>query len=97
MHSLTATTFDDFIASNPVVLVDFWAAWCGPCKMMNPILTKLSEQHTIAKVNVDEEPELVERFEIRSMPTFLLFRDGKITDRHVGAAGRDAVESWLVA
>jgi len=101
---LTDDTFDETIknAKGPV-LVDFWASWCGPCKVIGPLLDQLagelSGQATIAKVNVDENGDLSARFGIRSIPTLLVFRDGRLVDQTVGALPkehlRDLVQKHL--
>jgi thioredoxin 1 len=84
---LDATSFDPTIQKG-VVLVDFWAPWCGPCHMQTPILQdlahRLGAQGTIAKVNVDEAPELADRFGIRSIPTLILFKNGEPWHEFVG-------------
>ena len=97
---LTDDTFDETIknAKGPV-LVDFWAAWCGPCKIIGPLLDQLagemSGQATIAKVNVDENGDLSARFGIRSIPTLLVFKDGREVDRIVGVQPKAAIVSRL--
>lgn len=84
---LDASSFD-LIIQEGVVLVDFWAPWCGPCRMQTPILQKLARrfgaQATIAKVNVDDAPRLAERFGIRGIPTLILFRTGQLWHQFVG-------------
>jgi len=84
---LTKETFDETVASG-TVLVDFWAPWCGPCKMQTPILEKVAAQlegnAVIAKVNVDENPELAAKFGIRSIPTLLLFKEGEKVQDFIG-------------
>jgi len=81
-------TFKDVIASAPVVLVDFYADWCGPCKMLAPVLEELAEEKadslTVAKVNVDDSPETANAFSIMSIPTIILFKDGQAVDKLVG-------------
>ena len=91
--NLSETTFDEEVgASSEPVLVDFWAEWCGPCKMIAPILEEIAAEQTgflrIAKVNVDEAPDLARRFEVMSIPTLILFNDGVPAKRMVGAKGK---------
>ncbi|RRJ64591.1 thioredoxin [Paenibacillus oralis] len=85
--ALTKTTFQSHIQSG-VTLIDFWAPWCGPCKIQLPIVEELADelkgQATLAKVNVDNETELASQFGIRSIPTLLLFKDGRLVETIVG-------------
>ncbi len=80
--------FKDVIAAAPIALVDFYADWCGPCKMLAPILEELAEEKadslTVVKVNVDDSPETAGAFSIMSIPTVILFKDGQVVDKLVG-------------
>jgi len=93
ISNLSETTFDEEIGSNTEpVLVDFWAEWCGPCKMVAPILEEIAGEQagslTVAKVNVDEAPELARRFQVMSIPTLILFQDGKPVTQIIGAKSK---------
>lgn len=86
---LTTDAFDKAIKSMPVALVDLWAPWCGPCRSMGPIIDKLADEYDgkalIAKVNVDDEPDISGQFNVRSIPCFLFFKNGELADKLVGA------------
>ena len=91
--TLTSSTFDETVASSDLpIVVDFWAEWCGPCKMIAPILGEIAVEQqgkvTIAKLNVDENPDLAMRFNVMSIPTLLVFQKGEVAKRLVGAKGK---------
>ena len=97
---LTQRNFDRFIGKNELpVVVDFWASWCGPCKMMAPVFAQVSAQmkHQVrfAKVNTEQEQLLAQRYNVRSIPTLVLFRDGAEADRVAGAMDSASLRSWL--
>ncbi|MGI6151516.1 MAG: thioredoxin [Christensenellales bacterium] len=97
LKHLTTADFDQAVA-NGAVVVDFFADWCGPCRMLAPVLEKLAQENSdvaIYKVNVDDEPELARRFGIMSIPTMLFFKDGQLIDKTVGALGKPAIQSKL--
>jgi len=103
--TLSSVTFDETVnsASTPVV-VDFWAEWCGPCKMIAPILGEIASekagQVTIAKLNVDDHGDIAQRYGVMSIPTLLVFKDGELVKRMVGAKGKgqllQELEEFLV-
>lgn len=85
-------------AAEPVV-VDFWAEWCGPCKMIAPSLEEIAGELNgkvkVAKLNIDENPELAARYGVRSIPTLMIFKAGEVADMKVGAAPKTALSSWI--
>jgi len=98
--TITDTSFEQDVLSAPgPVLVDFWAEWCGPCKMIAPALDEISEQLgdkvTVAKLNIDDNPDAPAKYGVRSIPTMILFKNGVPAATKVGAAPRSALQSWL--
>lgn len=95
----TSNFENDVLKSAEPVVVDFWAEWCGPCKMIAPsleeIATELQGKVKVAKINIDENPELATQFGVRSIPTLLLFNNGEIVSNMVGAAPKSRLSDWI--
>ncbi len=98
---LTDSNFDEVINSGQTVLVDFWAEWCGPCKMIGPVVEELAGDYdgraVVAKLNVDENPQTTAKFGVRSIPTLLVFKGGQIVDKQVGAVPKSVLAQKLAA
>ena len=90
---ITDANFEELVNSGKPMVLDFWAEWCGPCRMVSPIIDELETEYegrvTIGKMNVDENDDVVGRFGIRNIPTVLFFKDGKMVDKVVGATAKD--------
>jgi thioredoxin 1 len=99
VHHAEEANFDQLVLNSDVpVLVDFYADWCGPCKMIAPVLEELASETTdakIVKVNVDEHPQLAGRYGISSIPSLLIFQGGEVVDEHVGLANKAQLRSML--
>jgi thioredoxin 1 len=98
---LTDANFDEVINSGKPVLVDFWAEWCGPCKMIGPVVEELASDYdgkaVIAKLNVDENPQTTAKFGVRSIPTLLVFKGGQVVDKQIGAVPKSVLNQKLAA
>ena len=100
--TLTDSNFQsEVLEKKGIALVDFWAEWCGPCKMIGPVVEELSQEYDgkalVAKVDVDENAELTQRYGVRSIPTILILKDGEVVDKHVGFATKEALASKIEA
>ena len=99
-YTFTAANFEEEVLRGDLpVLVDFWATWCGPCRMLAPVIAEIAEAHEgvlkVGKVNVDEQPELATAYRVESIPTVFLFRNGEIAAKAVGFRSRADLESLL--
>ena len=98
---ITKDNFKEYVSGGLPLVVDFWATWCGPCRMMSPIVEELAGEYdgkvVIGKCNVDEERELAMEFDIRSIPTILYFKDGKIVEKTVGAMPKSELKAKIDA
>jgi thioredoxin 1 len=98
---ITSANFDEVLKSGRPLMVDFWAEWCGPCRMIAPMVEEFAAEYegrlTVGKCNVDHERELPAKYSIRNIPTLLFFKGGELVERHVGALGRSELKAKLDA
>ena len=99
VRQVTDADFDSVLGGGKPVFVDFWAPWCGPCRLVGPIVEELAPSYdgraVIAKVNVDDNPMVAQRYGVTSIPTMMMFKDGKLVDRIVGAAPKGALQQFI--
>ncbi len=92
-------SFDAYVKAHPKLVVDCWAAWCGPCRMMGPVIDKLAQDHagkvSFAKLNVDENQKISQTYRIMAIPTLLFFKDGKVVDQIVGLVPKEEIEAVM--
>ena len=99
-HVTKDSSFDsDINSSNKIVVVDFWAQWCGPCLQIGPILEEIAEEKkdlvNVLKLNIDENPEIPQKFGVRGIPTLMIFKDGKLVDTKVGSLPKTTLSAWI--
>lgn len=97
---ITSENFESEVKESSIpVLIDFWADWCGPCRMMSPVVAQLAEKYEgkvkVGKVNVDEEPELAKEFQVMSIPMFVVIKDGRVVNQLIGARPKSELEAML--
>jgi thioredoxin 1 len=96
---ITDSNFNEIVSKNKTVLIDFWAEWCGPCRMIAPMIEELAGKYNgkaiVGKLDVDNNQESSVKFGVRSIPTLLVFKDGELVDRHVGAVSKETLSKSI--
>ena len=96
---ITKENYDEVLSSDKPILLDFWAEWCGPCKLIGPIIDEVSEDFSdsaiVGKINVDDSADLSSQYGIRNIPTLLFIKNGEVVDKHVGAASKKEISDKL--
>ena len=99
LHTSDSNFENDVIGSNLPTLVDFWASWCGPCKQIEQILEEISDEKkdviNIYKINIDNNPEVPQKYGVRGIPTLMFFNDGKLVDTRVGSLSKSSLNEWI--
>ena len=98
IKNIASETEFDAATSSGVQLVDFWAVWCGPCKMLGPVISEIADEHDeikVGKVNVDEESDLAEQFGVMSIPTLVMIKEGKVVNSFTGFAPKESLENFI--
>ena len=99
--TITSENFEQLKNGSQPLVVDFWATWCGPCRMVGPIISELAEEFdgkvTVGKCDVEEQEDIAFEYKIRNIPTILFFRDGQVADKHVGATSKDVLKAKFQA
>lgn len=97
--ALNDENFEEFVGGNRITVVDFWAPWCGPCRIISPVIEELAKEYSgrvvFGKLNVDENPFTSAKYQVQSIPTLIFFVKGEVVDRIIGAVPRDVIESRL--
>ena len=98
---MSESSFNEIIDGNNLVIIDFWAEWCGPCKAIGPALEELSDAHgdaiSIVKLNIDENPLTPQQYNVRGIPTLLIFKGGEVVAEKIGAVPKSQLEAWITS